>query len=131
MTDLVPDLAGLQDDPLAEYVLAVEYTAAPVRNIVRSDTRRHWQWMARNPLESAAFVWLSYAQPITDQTPIELAARAKAPLDQLVPDRASSVETSARIVRFNQVDLTIRIVRLDGTTFEQTLTLDQGVPDAT
>lgn len=127
MTSLVPDLAGLQDDPLAELVLAVIFTAAPVRSIIRADTSRHWQWMARDPAQSAAFVWLSYGQPITDDTPVEVAARALSPLqDILVPRHASAVETEAKIVRFDTVALTVRVTRRDGTTFEQTLLLEQG-----
>lgn len=127
MTSLIPDLAGLQEDPLAEYVLAVVFTAAPIRSVIQRDTSRHWQWMVRDPNESASFLWLSYAQPITDDTPAEIAARVLTPLqDGLVPDRARSVETSASILRFDAISLTITITRTDGTIFDQTLILEQG-----
>jgi hypothetical protein len=127
----VSELAGLQEDPLFEFVLALLYSDAPVRNVIRSDTRRHWQWMARDPNESASFVWLTFAQPITDDSTAELEQRTLAGLEPLVPDKAKSVEAKAKVVRFDAIALTVTIGRLDGTTFEQTLILEQGVPNAT
>ncbi len=105
-------LAGEQDDPLAEEVLAVLFSDQPGRTVVRpGDTRRHWQWWARDPAGQTSRLWLSSDQPITDDTTTSIETRAAVALSVFVPDFVSSVDVTAQQTAFDEVALTIVIER--------------------
>lgn len=118
MTDPVPihDLAGVQDDPRVEEVLAVLYTDQPVREDLRpGDSRRHWQFWARKSEGSSSRLWLVMDQPIVETIPKTIEQRAVAALTQaFIPDQASAAEASARQISFTEVELVVVITWLDG-----------------
>jgi phage gp46-like protein len=124
---LVYDLAGKQEDPLVEEVLAKLYTDTPVRPDLRKDNRRHWQWFGRTPRGNSSRVWLSYAQPITDDTPTEISGRAEAALADLIPTYATQIEVSAQRTGINEVELNVAITRPSGQEISLGLTVTGGM----
>ena len=108
----IHELAGLQQDPLAEEVLAVLYSDQPVRSIVRpSDSRRHWQWWVRDPEGSTSRLWLSFAQPMVSGTAEQVEDRVSKALTVLVPTFVTAVEVNALQTSFTQIQLEIILQR--------------------
>jgi phage gp46-like protein len=121
----VYELAGSQDDPVVEDVLASLFTDAPVREVERpGDTRQHWTWAAR--AVDGSRVWLSFAQPLTDDTAGLIQQRAQASLAWMVPRVAKEVEVSARQVSCDTVVLGVKVRRPDTTTIDLSFTLPGG-----
>lgn len=125
------ELAGQQDDPLAEQILGLLYSDQPVREVVRKDARRHWQWMARgqpNTTASSSRLWISFAGPFTSDTVAEVQVRAQSAVDTLVPYPASSATATAKQISATQIDLSVVAVRADnGSVIDLTISQNEGV----
>ena len=121
-------LAGQQDDPLAEEVLAVLFTDAPERESVRpGDSRRHQQWLARQSSGQASRGWLGTAEPITASMISLLQERyASALRTAFVPRDASSVTVSVKQTAVNELTIRWTLVRGDATAAEGATVLIQG-----
>ena len=108
----VAELAGQQDDPLVEEVLAILFSDQPVQRSIRpNDSRRHWQWWARDPIGQTSRIWLSFAQPLTDETAPQIENRVESALAVLIPDYATAIEATAQRVAFDEIRLDILITR--------------------
>lgn len=132
MNEPIYTLAGQQDDPLREKVLALLYTDRPVTPAQRpGDTRAHWTWLARSDTENqGSRLWLSESEPITDGEVERMRVRAQAALEPLVPDRARSITVAAVQVAHDQVRLTVDVTTIRGESFSMTLGITRGDPSA-
>ena len=124
----VYELAGQQDDPLAEEVLAVCFADAPERASVRpGDTRNHQQWMARKHEGMTSRAWLSFAQPLVANTRALLEERYESALrTAFVPVHATSVDVTVTQTAVNELTIRWEIVRPDGGVSEGAVVLPQG-----
>jgi phage gp46-like protein len=108
----VSELAGLQDDPLIEEVIAILFSDQPVRSVIRpDDSRRHWQWWADTPQGSTSRLWLSYAEIITDDTVPEMEDRVRTALAVLVPTYVTTIEVTAVQTHLDEIALDIVLGR--------------------
>ncbi len=108
MPDPIYKLAGQQGDAFVEEVLATLFSDRPERTSVRpKDSRRHWQWWARDPRGQTSRIWISWGEPITDDTPGDLKARGEAALAVFIPDYARRVEVIAKQVSFDEVNVEV------------------------
>jgi hypothetical protein len=127
---LVPvyELAGEQDDPFTEEVLAVLFSDRPERASVRpEDNRRHWQWWARDPVGKTSRGWIGFAEPITTETVELLQRRYQTALSQaFVPDFATQVEVTVQQVRVNALQISWVITRDLNQVITQSVVLTQG-----
>ena len=106
-------IAGQLDDPLSEEIVAVLFSDRPVRSVERpADSRRHWQWFARDPVGQTSRVWIGYAQPITDTAVEEVQDRAETALAVFVPEGARSIEVVATQTAITEIALVISVVRI-------------------
>jgi phage gp46-like protein len=126
----VYELAVSQEDPLAEAVLFRLNTDEPVRSTVRKDTHRTAFFVAVPTAGNSSRLWLNFARPITDDTTTEIEERSKASLADLVPRFITEIDASASQVSHTSVKLSLVLTRVDGSTLEMDVMLDQGVPDA-
>lgn len=112
----VYELAGQQEDALAEEVLAVIFTDAPERASVRpGDTRRHQQWLARQHEGASSRGWLSFAQPLVATTRALLEERYESALrTAFVPVHASSVDVTVIQTAVNELTIRWVITRANG-----------------
>lgn len=124
----VYELAGQQTDALSEEVLAVIFTDAPERASVRpGDTRRHQQWLARQPEGASSRGWLSFAQPLVATTRGLLEERYESALrTAFVPVHASSVDVTVTQTAVNELTIRWVITRADGGVAEGAVVLPQG-----
>lgn len=124
----VYELAGQQDDSLAEEVLAVCFTDAPERESVRpGDSRRHQQWLARRKEGASSRAWQSFARPLTADTPALLEERYESALRAaFVPVHASSVDVTITQTAVNELTMRWAIERSDGGVSEGAVVLPRG-----
>jgi hypothetical protein len=122
------ELAGQQDDPLTEEVLAVIGTDAPERETVRpGDSRRHQQWLARRHEGQSTRAWLSFAQPLTAATPALLKERYESALRiAFVPAHARSVEVTVTQTAVDELTMRWVITRPDGSVNVGAVALPRG-----
>jgi phage gp46-like protein len=131
MTSPIYELAGQQQDPLSEEVLASLFADQPVRPSIRpNDNRRHWQWAARPTATTTSRVWLSFDRPITDDTVTELKARAESALAWLIPRYARAVTVTVQQIAFDSVSLGVLVQREREEDLEVGLILTQGASSA-
>jgi len=110
MAEPIYKLAGQQKDPLVEEIIAIIGSDQPTRSTIRpKDSRRHWQWWARDPRGNTSRVWVSYGQPITDETPAELKSRTEAALAVLVPAYARKIEVEVNQISFDEMQLDVLV----------------------
>ena len=111
----VYELAGQQDDPLVEEVLAVCFTDQPERASVRpGDSRAHQQWLVRSPAGASTRAWIGLADPITTASKQLLAERYQSALRvAFVPRYASSVVVTVTQTAVDELTMSWRLVRND------------------
>lgn len=125
----VYELAGVQDDPLAERVLALLFTDKPERPSVRpGDTRQHWQWFARTDTQNqGSRLWLNVDAPITDSSIVLMKSRAENALAPLLADRtATKIDVTVQQVAIDSVDLIVVIRRPNAEDLSLGVAISQG-----
>jgi phage gp46-like protein len=124
----VYELAGEQDDPFTEEVLAVLFSDQPERVEVRpEDNQRHWQWWARSPSGQTSRGWIGFAEPLTDEVPALLEQRYESALTTaFVPAYAVSVTVTVRQVRINTLAISWVITREFNQVITGGVILSQG-----
>lgn len=124
----VHELAGVQEDPLAECVLARLYTDRPVRSSMRpGDTRRHWQFFARTDTENFGSKLWVLGEPFTDDTVRLMKSRAENALAALVGDgSATSIEVTVRQTAVDAAVLDVLITRPNAEDLSLGVALQQG-----
>lgn len=111
------DLASQQwDDPLAEKVLALLFTARPLEapsDGRERDDRRHWQWLVRTDKANAgSFIWREEGQPIQSKTVDRIGDAARRALAPLVTEGlALGVAVVAKHVARDAVRIDVTITR--------------------
>lgn len=122
------ELAGGQDDPFTEEVLAVLFSDRPERYEVRpEDNRRHVQWMIESPVGQTSRGWIGFAEPITTEQIELLQRRYKTALEQaFVPDFATQVEVTVQQIRVNELRLAWIITRTSAQVVSGAVILSQG-----
>lgn len=125
----VYELAGVQDDPLAERVLALLFTDKPERPAVRpGDTRQHWQWFARTDTSNqGSRLWLDIDAPITDRTIALMKSRAENALAPLLADRtATRIDVVVQQTAHDAVGMVVTIRRPNDQDLTLGVALEQG-----
>lgn len=121
--------AGQLDDPLAEEIVATLYSDQPVRSVERpTDSRRHWQWFAREPLGQTSRIWVGYAEPLTADSVENVQTRANAALARagFAPKYADSVTATATQTAVDEIELEIVVARSGQTDMVIQLVIVQG-----
>jgi len=129
MPSPVYEVAGQLDrqDPLAEEIVATLFSDQPTRSVERPrDSRRHWQWFARDASGQTSRIWVGYAGPISDLTIEQLQQRAESSLAVFVPDYATAIAVRATQGAVDEIDLVIEVDRRDAVGLTISLLVRQG-----